>query len=63
MSSADVIEALRQVNIKLDVILARLGALEGRMLETEEPEPGDVEAYAEAEGELERGELKPFKRC
>ena len=33
------------------------------LLETEEPEPGDVEAYAEAEGELERGELKPFKRC
>lgn len=55
-------EALRQVNTKLDVILVRLGALEGRILKVEEPEPEDVDAYLEAEVELRKGELKPFKR-
>ena len=63
MSSAEVMEVLHQLNTKLDAILVRLRALEGRMLEIEEPEPEDVDAYAEAERELEKGELKPFKRC
>lgn len=62
MSSAEVMEVLRQVNTKLDAILARLRALEARILKVEEPEPEDVDAYREAERELKEGALKPFKR-
>ena len=62
MSSRDVIRVLDEVNSKLDTILIRLRALEERILDVEEPEPGDVEAYAEAERELEKGKLERFAR-
>jgi len=62
MSSSEVIEVLREVNSKLDAILARLRALEGGILKVEEPEPEDVEAYLEAEREFKEGTLKPFTK-
>jgi hypothetical protein len=62
MSSTEVMEAIREVNNKLDAILARLRALEGTVLMTEEPEPEDVDACLEADRELKEGTLKPFKR-
>ena len=42
-----VLQILREVNEKLDAVMARLTALENRIIEVEEPE--DVEAYMEAE--------------
>ncbi len=44
-----VLQILREVNEKLDAVMARLTALENRIIEVEEPEPEDVEAYMEAE--------------
>ena len=62
MSSAEVVEMLHEVNTKLDAILARLRALEGRILKVEEPEPEDVEAYLESEKELREDKLKIYSR-
>ena len=62
MSSTEVAEILREVNTKLDAILDRLKALEGRILKVEEPEPDDVEAYLEAEREFKEGTLKIYTR-
>ncbi len=52
-------EALRQVDAKPDVILVRLRALEGTL---RIEDPGDGDAYLEAEAEQKKGGLKPFKR-
>jgi len=62
MSSRDVIRVLDEVNSKLDTVLDRLRALEECILDVEAPEPGDVEAYVEAEKELEEGKLERFAR-
>ena len=62
MSSGEVIKVLREVNSKLDTILNRLMALENCILEVEEPEPEDIEAYIEAEREFKEGKLKHFVR-
>ncbi|RLF14214.1 MAG: hypothetical protein DRN06_07390 [Thermoprotei archaeon] len=58
----EILDALREISSKLDAIVARLEALEERVVGVEEPEPEDVEAYHEAERELEEGRLIPFRR-
>ena len=58
----EILEALREISSKLDAVVARLEALEERVIGAEEPEPGDVEAYHEAERELREGRLVPFER-
>ena len=45
---------------KLDAVMARLTALENRIVEVEEAEPEDVEAYMEAEEEIKEGKIKPL---
>jgi len=57
----EVLEVLREVSSKLDVVIARLEALEERVVGVEEPEPEDIEAYYEAEKELREGKLIPFR--
>ena len=54
----EILEALREISSKLDAVIARLEALEERVVGVEGPEPEDVEAYYEAERELRKG-----KRC
>ena len=58
----EILEALREISSKLDAVVARLEALEERVIGAEEPEPEDVEAYHEAERELREGRLVPFER-
>ena len=58
----EILEALREISSKLDAVIARLEALEERVVGVEEPEPEDVEAYYEAERELREGKLVPFER-
>ena len=58
----EILEALREISSKLDAVVARLEALEGKVVGVEEPEPEDVEAYREAERELREGRLVPFER-
>jgi len=55
-----VLQILREVNEKLDAVMARLTALENRIVEVEEAEPGDVEAYMEAEEEIKEGKIRPL---
>jgi len=55
-----ILQILREVNEKLDAVVARLMALENRIVEVEEPEPEDVEAYMEAEREIREGKIKPL---
>jgi len=57
-----ILQILREVNEKLDAVVARLMALENRMVGVEEPEPEDVEAYMEAEREIREGKIKPLTR-
>jgi len=58
----NVSRVLRDVNVKLDAILARLEALEERIVEGEKPELEDLEAYEESERELREGKLIPLKK-
>jgi len=58
----EVLEVLREISSKLDAVIARLEALEGRVVGVEEPELEDVEAYHEAEKELREGKLIPFRK-
>ncbi|RLE94679.1 MAG: hypothetical protein DRJ55_02640 [Thermoprotei archaeon] len=58
----EILEALKEINSKLDALVARLEALEEKVVGAEEPEPEDVEAYREAERELREGKLIPFKK-
>ena len=58
----EILEALKEINIKLDALIARLEALEDKVVAAEKPEPEDVEAYHEAEKELKEGKLIPFKK-
>ncbi len=55
MSQSEVMELLRELDSKLDVILNRLKALEMHIIEVEEADPGDVEAYHEALREHREG--------
>ena len=55
-----VLQILREVNEKLNAVMARLTALENRIVEAEEAEPEDVEAYMEAEREIREGKIKPL---
>ena len=56
----EILEALREISSKLDAVVARLEALEERVIGAEEPEPGDVEAYHEAERELREGSYRGY---
>jgi len=58
----EVLEILKEINSKLDTVVAKLEVLEEKVIEVEEPEPEDVEAYYEAEKELREGKLIPFKK-
>jgi len=58
----EILEALKEINIKLDALIARLEALEEKVVAAEEPEPEDIEAYREAEKEFREGKLIPFKK-
>lgn len=55
-----ILGALKEINSKLDALIARLEALEEKVVAAEEPE--DVEAYREAERELREGKLIPYKK-
>ena len=57
----EVLEALKDISFKLDVIAARLEALEERVIRVEEPEPEDVEPIVRLR-ELGEGKLVPFER-
>ena len=57
----EILEVLREISSKLVVVIARLEALEGRVVGVEEPEPEDIEAYYEAEKEFREGRLIRFK--
>lgn len=58
MSGGEVAELLRELDSKLDAILNRLKALEMHIIEVEEAEPEDVEAYREAVREHRMGLTK-----
>jgi hypothetical protein len=58
MSSGEVLQILKEVNTKLDLILSKIEVLEEKVIETEEPELEDIEAYEESEKELREGKLK-----
>ena len=58
----EILEALKEINSKLDALIARLEVLEEKVVGAEEPEPEDVEAYHEAERELREGKLISFKK-
>ncbi len=62
MSSSEVLQILKEVNTKLDLILTKIEVLEEKVIETEEPELKDVEAYEESEKELREGKLIPFSK-
>jgi len=55
MSRGEVVELLRELDSKLDVILNRLKALERHIIMVEEAEPEDREAYHEALREYREG--------
>ena len=57
-----ILGALKEINSKLDALIARLEALEEKVVAAEKPEPEDVEAYHEAERELREGKLIPYKK-
>jgi len=58
----EILEALKEINSKLDALAARPDALEEKAVDAEEPEPKDVEAYHEAEKELREGKLIPYNK-
>lgn len=58
----DILEILKEINSKLDVLVAKLETMEKKVVEVEEPEPEDVEAYYEAEKELKEDKLIPFEK-
>jgi len=58
----DILEILKEINSKLDVLVAKLETIEKKVVGVEEPEPEDVEAYYEAEKELKEGKLIPFEK-
>lgn len=60
--SNEILEILKQVSDKLDTLIARIEAIEDKILEKEIPEPEDIKAYREMEEELKRSELIPFKK-
>ncbi|MGB9760311.1 MAG: hypothetical protein ACP5M7_10510 [Thermoproteota archaeon] len=62
MSSSEVLQILKEVNTKLDLILTKIEVLEEKVIETEEPELEDIEAYEESEKELREGKLIPFSK-
>jgi len=62
VSEREILEVLREISSKLDAVVARLEALEERVIGAGEPKPRDVEAYLEAEREREGGRLIPFER-
>ena len=57
-----ILGALKEINSKLDALIARLEVLEEKVVGAEEPEPEDLEAYREAERELREGKLTPYKK-
>lgn len=58
----EILETLKEISSKLDAVVARLEALEEKVVGVEEPEPEDVEAYREAERERREGRLIPFEK-
>ena len=58
----EILEALKEINSKLDALIARLETLEDKVVAAEKPEPEDIEAYHEAEKELREGKLIPYNK-